>query len=58
MLKDLRENTAKTKYGSNQVNLQLEWKLFEGFMYSLAGLFPILLLIREKEIALGVIPVR
>ena len=24
MLKDLRENTAKTKYGSNQVNLQLE----------------------------------
>ena len=29
MLKDLRENTAKTKYGSNQVNLQLEWKLLK-----------------------------
>ena len=29
MLKDLKENRAKTKYGSNQVNLHIEWKLFE-----------------------------
>ena len=58
MLKDLRENTAKTKYGSNQVNLQLEWKLFEGFMYSLAGTVSNTSSYTRKEIAPGVIPVR
>lgn len=53
MLKDLRENTAKTKYGSNQVNLQLEWKLFEGFMYSLAGTVSNTSSYTRKEIAPG-----
>ncbi len=53
MLKDLRENTAKTKYGSNQVNLQLEWKLFEGFMYSLAGIVSNTSSYTRKEIAPG-----
>ena len=53
MLKDLRENTAKTKYGSNQVNLQLEWKLFEGFMYSLAGTVSNTTSYTRKEIAPG-----
>ena len=53
MLKDLRENTAKTKYGSNQVNLQLEWKLFEGFMYSLAGSVSNTSSYTRKEIAPG-----
>ena len=53
MLKDLRENTAKTKYGSNQVNLQLEWKLFEGFMYSLAGTVSNTCSYTRKEIAPG-----
>ena len=53
MLKDLRENTAKTKYGSNQLNLQLEWKLFEGFMYSLAGTVSNTSSYTRKEIAPG-----
>ena len=53
MLKDLRENTAKTKYGSTQVNLQLEWKLFEGFMYSLAGTVSNTSSYTRKEIAPG-----
>ena len=53
MLKDLRENTAKTKYGSNQVNLQLEWKLYEGFMYSLAGTVSNTSSYTRKEIAPG-----
>ena len=53
MLKDLRENTAKTKYGSNQVNLQLEWKLFQGFMYSLAGTVSNTSSYTRKEIAPG-----
>ena len=53
MLKDLRENTAKTTYGSNQVNLQLEWKLFEGFMYSLAGTVSNTSSYTRKEIAPG-----
>ena len=53
MLKDLRENTAKTKYGSNQVNLQLEWKLFEGFMYSLAGTVSNTSSYTRKELAPG-----
>ena len=58
MLKDLRENTAKTKYGSNQVNLQLEWKLFEGFMYSLAGTVSNTSSYTRKEIAPGSYTVR
>lgn len=39
ILKDLNENTQRTRYISNQLNLKLEYQLFKGMMYSLSGTF-------------------
>ena len=37
ILKDLNENTNKTRYLSNQLNLKLEFKIIEGLMFSTMG---------------------
>lgn len=37
IIKDLNENTAKTKYQSNEISLKLEYKIIEGLMASVAG---------------------
>ena len=37
ILKDLNENTSKTRYLSNQLNLKLEFKIIEGLMFSTMG---------------------
>lgn len=37
ILKDLNENTQRTRYISNQLNVKLEYQLFEGLMYVLSG---------------------
>ena len=37
ILKDLNENTNKTRYMSNQLNLKLEVKIIEGLMFSTMG---------------------
>ncbi len=39
ILKDLNENTSKTRYLSNQFNLKLEFKIVEGLMFSTMGTF-------------------
>ncbi len=39
ILKDMNENTSKSRYTSNQVNLKLEFKIFEGLMLSSMGTF-------------------
>lgn len=41
VLKDLNENTSKTHYISNQVNLKLEYRILEELMFRLRELFPI-----------------
>ncbi|MEG2227491.1 MAG: SusC/RagA family TonB-linked outer membrane protein [Odoribacter sp.] len=37
ILKDLNENTNKSRYLSNQLNLKLEYKIIDGLMYSIMG---------------------
>lgn len=37
ILKDLNENTQRTRYISNQLNVKLEYQLFKGMMYTLSG---------------------
>ena len=37
ILKDMNENTSKTRYLSNQINLKLEFKIIEGLMVSTMG---------------------
>ena len=37
ILKDMNENTNKTRYLSNQLNLKLEFKIIEGLMFSTMG---------------------
>ena len=39
VLKDLNENTSKTHYISNQVNLKLEYRILEELMFSTSGTF-------------------
>nr|WP_305145471.1 SusC/RagA family TonB-linked outer membrane protein [Butyricimonas paravirosa] len=39
ILKDLNENTSKSRYLSNQVSLKLEFKIIEGLMLSSMGTF-------------------
>ncbi len=53
MLKDLKENTTRTKYMSDQVNLKLEFKIMDGLMYSLLGTLANTSSYTRKEIAPG-----
>lgn len=53
VLKDLKENTSRTKYMSDQVNMKLEFKIFDGFMYSLLGILSNTSSYTRKEIAPG-----
>lgn len=39
ILKDLNDNTTKSRYVSNQVSLKLEFKIMEGLMLSSMGTF-------------------
>ena len=39
ILKDLNENTTRSRYLSNQINLKLEFKIIEGLMLSSMGTF-------------------
>ena len=39
IIKDLNENTSKTKYQSGQISLKLEYKLIEGLMASVMGTY-------------------
>ena len=53
VLKDLKENTSRTKYMSDQVNLKLEFKIFDGLMYSLLGTLSNTSSYTRKEVAPG-----
>ena len=53
VLKDLKENTSRTKYMSDQVNLKLEFKIFDGLMYSLLGTLSNTSSYMRKEVAPG-----
>lgn len=37
ILKDMNENTTRTQYVSNQLNVKLEYKIIEGLMFSTMG---------------------
>lgn len=39
VLKDLNENTTKTRYISNQFNLKLEYKILDGLVFATQGTF-------------------
>ena len=53
ILKDLNENTSRTKYMSDQVNLKIELKIFDGLMYSLLGTLSNTSSYTRKEVAPG-----
>lgn len=39
IIKDLNENTSKTRYLSSQINLKLEYKIMKGLMASIMGVY-------------------
>ena len=39
IIKDLNENTSKTRYLSSQINLKLEYKIMKGLMASVMGIY-------------------
>lgn len=53
VIQDLKSNTQRTRYNSQQVNLKLEYQLFKGMMYTFQGTLSNTTSTGKKEILAG-----